>query len=455
MKAPRIKLPISRSEGGSPFSRLMARVRGKAANAPDRMPDADGDDDDDDIPAHLKPTFLERHGQRVALAAGYFLFVAAIAGTGLYLWLNEEAILEAEKARRPSILVEDLRPEIVRIGADGEKASPEKTTAAGTDGQSGGGDQEAVADPDASEPQADKAETTAEAEQAPVESTEAPETAGAEQAAEDVALLAPHPDPALLEDSPTGPLPRIATDGREPWRVYSRPFNALESRPRIAVVMTDVGIADDTTAQAIAMPGPVTLAMASYSRKLTEYIAAARDRGHEVLLTLPMEPRDYPRSDPGPYALMTTIDDAANMERLHWVLSRATGYIGVANYQGSAFTANDMALRPIMTSLADRGLVYFDTLEDATSAAPRIATSVGMPAATADVVADDTLSRAAILRKLNEAEVIAKARKTAIVLVRPYPMSIARVQSWAKDLQSRGIVLAPLSAVIRARASSS
>ncbi|MBP5859006.1 divergent polysaccharide deacetylase family protein [Marivibrio halodurans] len=443
---------MSRSEGGSPFSRLMARVRGKTVATPTKFPDRTSEtDDDDDIPAHLKPTFLERHGQRIALAAGYFLFVAAIAGTGLYLWLNEDTILEAEKARRPSLLVEDLRPEIVRVGADGEEASPETAapTPAGAapEGEESG-NQEANL-------QQDEPERTAGAEQAPVEGAEAPETADAEQAAEDVALLAPHPDPALVEESPTGPLPRIAADGREPWRVYSRPFNALETRPRIAIVVTDVGIADDTTAQAIAMPGPVTLAMASYSRKLTEYIAAARDRGHEVLLTLPMEPRDYPRSDPGPYALMTTIDDAANMERLNWVLSRATGYIGVANYQGSAFTANATALQPIMTSLADRGLVYFDTLEDATSAAPRIATGVGAPAVTADIVADDTLSRAAILRKLNEAEVIAKARETAIVLVRPYPVSIARVQSWAKELQSRGIVLAPLSAVIRARASSS
>ena len=55
-------------------------------------------------------------------------------------------------------------------------------------------------------------------------------------------LLHPHPDPALLEENDVGMLPRISDDGRRPWRVYSRPYNELDTRPRVAVVLTDLGL---------------------------------------------------------------------------------------------------------------------------------------------------------------------------------------------------------------------
>ncbi|HEX9808716.1 MAG TPA: divergent polysaccharide deacetylase family protein, partial [Alphaproteobacteria bacterium] len=38
------------------------------------------------------------------------------------------------------------------------------------------------------------------------------------------AAIMPAPDPALIERTGVGPLPRVSPDGRKPWRVYARPF---------------------------------------------------------------------------------------------------------------------------------------------------------------------------------------------------------------------------------------
>src|SRR3546814_13954980 len=74
------------------------------------------------------------------------------------------------------------------------------------------------------------------------------------------------------------------------------------------------------------------------------------------MVTLPMEPLDYPQSDPGPYALLTSISAEQNLRRLDWVLSRVTGYVGVTNFMGSKFTTAEAALRPILAELKNRGL---------------------------------------------------------------------------------------------------
>src|SRR3546814_17042901 len=122
---------------------------------------------------------------------------------------------------------------------------------------------------------------------------------------EGVGGLHPHPVPQRMQKGKLGPLPIIGAYGREPWQVYARPFSKLDKRPRIALVMTRMGISADATESAIRdLPAPVTLAFAPFARRLDEWINRARGSGPEGMVTLPMEPLDYSQSDPGPYTLL-------------------------------------------------------------------------------------------------------------------------------------------------------
>lgn len=263
------------------------------------------------------------------------------------------------------------------------------------------------------------------------------------------AVLHPHPDPKLVEQTDIGSLPIVGSDGRKPWRVYSRPFNVLEKRPRVAVVMTGMGVSFNGTEAVVGvLPGEVSLAFAPFARKLSDWIDAARGAGHEVLINLPMEPRDYPRSDPGPFALMTGLDVQQNRRRLDWVLSRMTGYIGVSNYMGDRFTSSETAMRPVLRELQRRGLMFMDSMQSAVSVGPKMANSLKLPVAAVDRVIDSTVNRATIDRELAEIERIAKSRGNAVALARPYPVTVRRLQRWFAELDEKGLVLAPVSAVI-------
>ena len=55
-----------------------------------------------------------------------------------------------------------------------------------------------------------------------------------------------------------------------------------------------------------------------------------------MLLQVPMEPFDYPDNDPGPQTLLTSLDAGQNIDRLHWLMSRFQGYVGIVNYHGRA-----------------------------------------------------------------------------------------------------------------------
>ena len=263
-------------------------------------------------------------------------------------------------------------------------------------------------------------------------------------------VLPPAPDPGLIEQASVGPLPRIGDDGRLPWRVYARPFDNRDTRPRVAIILSGLGLSGAATQAAIqGLPGGVTLAFQPFADNLQQWIRLARAAGHEVLLNLPMEPVDFPASDPGPRALFVAYAPEENIERLEWALSRVSGYVGLLNHMGSKFTTSREAMLPIMTTLETRGLAFVDARVSARSVATRLATEQNVPRAINDRFLDAReVSRATVDARLSELESIAGEVGASVGIGQAFPVTIERIREWAATLNGKGIVLAPVSAVL-------
>ncbi len=260
----------------------------------------------------------------------------------------------------------------------------------------------------------------------------------------------PAADPALLEPGPHGLLPRTGPDGRVTWQVYARPFDREDPRPRIAVVLGNLGLSDAATEAAIQqLPGGITLAFSPYAgAEVTKWIDLARAAGHEVMLDLPMEPSSYPLDDPGPHTLLTSLTPSQNLERLAWILSRFTGYVGVTDHMGSRFTTSTESLRPILAELAARGLLFVDSRSADRSMALEVAAQVGLPRAGNDRFVDEMAARQAIDQRLKDVEALARRNGEALAMGFAYPVTIERLAVWAAGLEARGFVLAPVSAIV-------
>jgi polysaccharide deacetylase 2 family uncharacterized protein YibQ len=259
-------------------------------------------------------------------------------------------------------------------------------------------------------------------------------------------------DERLLEKSRHGAIPRIAADGARPSDAYAQPVKpapgASADGPRIALIVGGLGIGASGTSEALTkLPEQVTLAFAPYASDLASLAGRARGRGHEVLLQLPMEPFDYPDNDPGPQTLLTSIASDQNVDRLHWLLSRAQGYVGVTNFMGARFTASEQALAPILREIAKRGLLYVDDGGSPRSLAGQMAGANNLPFAKAEVVLDAVPIPAEIDRALGRLEALARERGFAVGMATGQPATIDRLAKWAKAAAGRGIVLVPISAV--------
>lgn len=257
--------------------------------------------------------------------------------------------------------------------------------------------------------------------------------------------------PDLVEETSHGAIPRMGPAGQKPADIYARASigpAAAGGRARIALLVTGLGLAADSTRSAIRdLPGNVTLAFAPYGDLVADLAHEAREAGHEIMLQIPMEPFDYPDNDPGPQTLLTGQPARANLDRLYWLMSRIGAYTGLVNYMGARFTASAVDFGPVMEELGLRGLSYVDDGTSNRSLAPQLARENSVEFARADLIVDREPSRTQILAELEGLEQVAARRGSAIGFASALPITIRTLAEWAAGLESRGVLLVPVSAI--------
>ena len=257
-----------------------------------------------------------------------------------------------------------------------------------------------------------------------------------------------HVDQALTEPSVHGPLPRLGVDGRSPMRAYARSFDRQDPRPRVALILGGMGLNHGLSEQAIrSLPPEVALAFNPYAANPVALLDQARTRGFETLLALPLEPTGFPLNDPGERALLTGLPAGENAGRLEWLLARFPGHVGAVGalgaMRGERFAALTEPFSQMQLALAARGLLYFDPR-------PGVSSPQRAWGRTVDVLVDEPPTRAEIDLRLAQIERQARERGGALgYLGDVSPVALQRITAWADGLESRGVALAPVSAVMR------
>ncbi len=253
---------------------------------------------------------------------------------------------------------------------------------------------------------------------------------------------------ALLEPAADGlALPRIGADGLAPMQAYAQPFQAAPGAKLVAVVLDGIGLSEaDSLAAINVLPGAIDLAVSPYAPHPEALLRQARLKGHELLASIPMEPAGAPLNDEGGRALTIDATPEANAANLAGVLGRFGGYVGATGgsdgQRGEHFALSGRPFAAVAEGLAARGLLYVDT---AGTRLPAQLASCGV-----DLVVDEPAGAASLNARLARLEAAAQENGAAVGLAGPpRPVTVERLAAWAKGLAARGLVLAPVSALVR------
>ena len=260
-----------------------------------------------------------------------------------------------------------------------------------------------------------------------------------------VGIIFPH----ITEETEDGPLPIIAADGRQPWLEYSRGFKRADRKPRIALIVTNLGLSATYTKAALKLlPEDITLSFSHVAPRLKSWIREARQKGHEVLMDIPMEPLGFPKNDPGRATLLTSSNEVENLNRLEHVMKKAGGYVGLLGTLGTKFMLHSETFLPILKTIKQRGLIYVDSRSTSRSLGPELASSIQLPRAFNNIFIDKEPSNQKIKDKLDELEKIALKKRFAVGIAQPFPLTIEILSQWAEKLKAKQISLAPITAVV-------
>ncbi|HIM20066.1 MAG TPA: divergent polysaccharide deacetylase family protein, partial [Rhodospirillales bacterium] len=282
------------------------------------------------------------------------------------------------------------------------------------------------------------------------------------------------PDESLMETIDDKVVPKLSSTGKGSWQTYNHPFTPTLQQiktgegdetttipyARVSIIIRGVGLNRNATLAAInKLPAAISLAFSPYGKGIEEWASLARGAGHETLMSLPMEPVDFPSLDPGPLSLLTDFKSETNVARLYSIMNLSQAYVGFIQHMGSRFTTSEAAFKPIIKILKDRGLLFVDDGLVKGGLGIRLASDFSLPHARSDMIIDDDASGVKIAQNLLQLEKIAKKNQSSIGLAKknqsaigigePYPATIMQIARWAKTLKGKMIDLAPISAVVR------
>jgi len=233
----------------------------------------------------------------------------------------------------------------------------------------------------------------------------------------------PEPPPALSNDN-------IAESAED------------ELGPMLAVVVGGLGYDPVHDADWLTVPARITLAILPFGPSSSTMASSAQDRGHCVILHVPMEPRSAVTDDPmEPYLLRVNMDQDEIDELLLRMVQEIPHAVGAMNHMGSAFTTDPESMGHFAEALKEREFFFVDSVTTSGSLGMSVSRKAGVPAVRRDVFLDDDPSPGVMRRRWNEAVSLAKRKGSALVVCHGRRETLDMLSSLLPGLQKEGVRL--------------
>ncbi len=237
------------------------------------------------------------------------------------------------------------------------------------------------------------------------------------------AVLSPDPPappaPPSVEDGPPPPPPAPAPQQTEP------PPTSV--RPRVAIIIDDMGYDRDIGRQLIDLDLHLSFSFlpdAPHARELADQTAR---RGRDVLIHLPMEPKEVTaRLEPD--TLLVADGPDLLQEKIARLTAAIPHAIGANNHMGSRFSEHLPGMEAVMEALGNRSLFFVDSFTSGDSLGLATARRRGLAATRRDLFLDNQQDADRICRQMEALARMAHRRGQAVGSGHPYQATLEAIR---------------------------
>ncbi|MBY0013512.1 divergent polysaccharide deacetylase family protein [Paenibacillus typhae] len=191
---------------------------------------------------------------------------------------------------------------------------------------------------------------------------------------------------------------------------------ALAARSKVAIIIDDFGNGMRGTEEMFALPVKITAAVMPFLSTTEQDAKKAHERGYDVLVHLPMEPRQGKPEWLGPGAVLTSMSDAEVRERVEAALDNVPYAIGINNHMGSKVTGDERVMGIVLAVCRERGLFFVDSHTNYRSIAGKLAREQGLPPVENHIFLDDVHSAGHVLKQMRLVQEHAQEQRYCITI---------------------------------------
>ena len=233
----------------------------------------------------------------------------------------------------------------------------------------------------------------------------------------------------------------------------SLPVLAESPRPRIAIIIDDLGYERAAGERAIELPGPLAYAVLPGTPRASYLAEVAHAAGKDVLLHLPLQ-AEKPAEPAEPGNLLLDMSREQFSSAFAENLESVPHVVGINTHRGSLLTRHPGHMTWLMDEILDRGDLFFvDSYTTAQSIALRMARENDIPSVRRDVFLDPDPLPETIVREFARLKEIASQRGLAVGIGHPYPTTLKYLEAALPGLLADGYELISIGELIRATAS--
>ena len=218
--------------------------------------------------------------------------------------------------------------------------------------------------------------------------------------------------------------PQVAKIDKPP----APPVTVHIPKAKVAIVIDDMGRDIRRLRDILEIDAPISIAVLPFLPYSKDIATVAGSKGREVLLHLPMEPKDSNNNDPGKGAVFTDMTEAQVTEQVRRDIEAVPYITGVNNHMGSRFTEDERLMRIVLNIAKTKNLFFLDSKTTSKSTGYRLAKGMEVKAASRQVFLDNEEDINYIKGQILELVEIAKKRGSAIAIGHPHPSTIAALK---------------------------
>ncbi len=228
---------------------------------------------------------------------------------------------------------------------------------------------------------------------------------------------------------------------------YRVPIEVSSSRPKIAIIMDDMGRSLKTFETLLGLDLIITPAILPESEKATKAAKLLQRAGREYMIHMPMQPKSYPRANPGPNALLLGQSEMEIRQLVRRYMELVPGAVGGNNHMGSRYTEEAGPMRVVLDELRQGGQFFIDSKTIAGSVAYDEARKMGLPTAVRNIFLDNEENVGYIRRQIRKMVHLSDAKGEVIAICHPYPETIEAFRQELAWLKQQRIDFVPASAL--------